>query len=74
MSMQDSALKASWLDSLLVFAMVIAVGSVCSLVLLRDLDRYWKSVRGALEKVHTKEGAKAKAGGKDRAPPEPDAR
>jgi len=50
-SMQQSGMKAGLLDSLLVFVTVIAIGSICSIVLLRDLDRYWRSVGGALEKV-----------------------
>ena len=48
---QNPTLSASLLDSMLVFALVIAVGSVCSIFILNDIGRYWTGVRQRLEKV-----------------------
>lgn len=41
------------LDSMLVFALVIAVGSICSIFILNDVGRYWSGVRRKLEAVGT---------------------
>lgn len=51
MSREESAIQVRWLDSLMVFLLVIAVGSICAVVLLRDVGRYWSSVGARLEAV-----------------------
>lgn len=48
---KDSSMRASVLDSLMVFGLVVTVGSVCVLVLLRDMERTWGALGGALEGI-----------------------
>lgn len=48
-ALRSQGIQSSWLDGMMVFMLVVAVGSTCTILLLRDLNRYWNVVGGALE-------------------------